>query len=135
MMNSPLALDGRHPSINLEELEPIPGVRTVAVQLTPGVATRLLERNMHNRKLSEKVIQKYVSEIRAGEWRLTPGGIGFNDRGELVDGQHRLHAIVRAQTTVPMLITLSLPAASQEKVDRQRRRTLFDALFLAGMAV
>lgn len=52
-----------------------------------------------------------------------------------MDGQHRLHAIVRAQTTVPMLITLSLPAASQEKVDRQRRRTLFDALFLAGMAV
>lgn len=134
-MNSPLSLNGRHPSINLEELELIPGVRTVAVHLTPAIATRLLERNVHNRKLSEKVIQKYVSEIRAGEWRLTPGGIGFNDRGELVDGQHRLHAIVRSQTTVPMLITLGLPAASQEKVDRQRRRTLFDALFLAGMAV
>lgn len=134
-MNSPFSLNGRHPSINLEELELIPGVRTVAVHLTPGVATRLLERNVHNRKLSEKVIQKYVAEIRAGEWRLTPGGIGFNDRGDLVDGQHRLHAIVRSQTTVPMLITLGLPAASQEKVDRQRRRTLFDALFLAGMAV
>jgi len=108
-------------------------VRTVAVQLTPSVATRLLERNIHNRKFSAKVIQKYVSEIRAGEWRLTHGGIGFNDRGELVDDQHRLHAIVRSQTTVSMLITLGLPAASQEKVDRQRRRTLFDALFLAGL--
>ncbi len=63
-----------------------------------------------------------------------PGGIGFDDHGALVDGQHRLHAIARSGMEVPLLITLGLPAASQEKVDRQRRRTLYDALYLTGMA-
>ncbi len=106
----------------------------MAVYLTPDLAKRLLDRNVHNRKISEKVVQKYTEEIKAGEWRLTPQGIGLNELGELVDGQHRLSAIIRANQPVPMLLTIGLPAASQEKVDRQRRRTLFDALFLAGKA-
>jgi hypothetical protein len=134
-MNSPLKLNGRFPPISFQDLEEIPGVRTVAVHLTPAFAQRLLERNVHNRKLSEKVVQKYIAEIKAGEWRLTPGGIGFDDQGALVDGQHRLQAVMRTNQAVPMLLTLGLPSASQEKVDRQRRRTLFDALYLAGHAV
>ncbi|WP_395750156.1 hypothetical protein [Prosthecobacter sp.] len=134
-MKPTLVLNGQFPRVNLEELDAIPGVRCVAVWLTVSTAQRLLERNVHNRKFSENVVQKYVMEIKAGEWRLTPAGIGFNDKGELVDGQHRLHAIVRAKTAVPMLITLGLPSSSQEKVDRQRRRTLFDALYLAGLAI
>ncbi len=134
-MNLPAHLNGNYPLVDLTSLEEIPGVRTFAVRLTSPAAKRLLERNVHNRKISEKVILKYISEIKAGEWRLTPGGIGFDDKGRLVDGQHRLHAIVRSNEPVPMLITIGLPSASQEKVDRQRRRTLFDALFLAGHAV
>ena len=134
MNTASLRLNGKFSPVNLHELEEIPGVRSIAVMLTPASAQRLLERNIHNRKISEKVIQKYIMEIKAGEWRLTPAGVGFNDRGELVDGQHRLHAIARANIAVPMIITLGLPAAGQEKVDRQRRRSLFDALYLAGHA-
>jgi hypothetical protein len=134
-MNTLFKLNGQLPALDLSALETIPGVRSIAVQLTPAAAQRLLERNKHNRKISEKVIQKYAAEIKAGEWRLTPAGIGFDDHGVLVDGQHRLSAIVRANQAVPMLITLGLPNACQEKVDRQRRRTLFDALFLAGHAI
>ena len=134
-MNTLFHLNGQLPALDLSALETIPGVRSIAVQLTPAAAQRLLERNKHNRKISEKVIQKYAAEIKAGEWRLTPAGIGFDDHGVLVDGQHRLSAIVRANQAVPMLITLGLPNACQEKVDRQRRRTLFDALFLAGHAI
>lgn len=133
-MNNPLHLNGRFPAVNFQELDEVPGVRTIAVHLTPAVAKRLLERNVHNRKISEKVILKYVAEIKAGEWRLTPGGIGFDDQGALVDGQHRLHAIVRSNQTVPILVTLGLPCTSQEKVDRQRRRSLFDALYVSGIA-
>lgn len=125
-------VNGHFSPVNLSDLEVIPGIRSVAVQMTPAFARRLLDRNVHNRKISEKIVLKYTEEIKAGEWRLTPQGIGINDRGELVDGQHRLSAIVRANRTVPMLITIGLPTASQEKVDRQRRRSLFDALYLSG---
>jgi hypothetical protein len=133
-MIHPYRLNGQYSPVNFQDLEEVPGVRTIAVHLTPSAAKNLLERNIHNRKISEKVVQKYTAEIKAGEWRLTPGGIGFDDHGTLVDGQHRLQAIVRANQSVPMLITLGLPTAGQEKVDRHRRRTLFDALYLAGFA-
>jgi hypothetical protein len=133
-MLHPYRLNGQYSPVNFQDLEEVPGVRTIAVHLTPSAAKSLLERNIHNRKISEKVVQKYTAEIKAGEWRLTPGGIGFDDHGTLVDGQHRLQAIVRANQSVPMLITLGLPTAGQEKVDRHRRRTLFDALYLAGFA-
>jgi hypothetical protein len=128
-------LNGNFPPIELTHLAPIGGVQTIAVQLDGATARRMLERNVRNRKLSEKVIQKYASEIKAGEWRLTPASIGFDDTGTLVDGQHRLHAIARTNETVPVLITLGLPFAGQEKIDRQRRRSLYDALYLAGHAV
>ena len=133
-MIHPYRLNGQYSPVNFQDLEEVPGVRTIAVHLTTAAAKKLLERNVHNRKISEKVVQKYTAEIKAGEWRLTPGGIGFDDHGTLVDGQHRLQAIVRANQSVPMLITLGLPTAGQEKVDRHRRRTLFDALYLAGFA-
>lgn len=41
---------------------------------------------------------------------------------------------MRAGKAVPVMIITGLPNSSQEKVDRQRRRSLFDALFLAGKA-
>ncbi|WP_009963662.1 hypothetical protein [Verrucomicrobium spinosum] len=124
--NLPGALTG------LDCLETIPGISSVAVQLTPEMARRMLERNLRNRKLSEQVVDKYVEEIRNDEWRLTPAAVGFDCEGRLVDGQHRLTAIVKSRRTVPMIVTTGLPAAAQEKVDRQRRRSLFDALYLSG---
>jgi hypothetical protein len=116
----------------LTQLDQIPGILSRAVYLTPAEAKTMLERNRHNRKISEQTIKKYVQEILADEWLVTPAGIGFDCEGTLVDGQHRLNAIVRANRTVPIVITTGLPVASQEKVDRQRRRTLFDALYLSG---
>jgi hypothetical protein len=128
MNTASLRLNGKFSPVNLHELKEIPGVRSIAVMLTPASAQRLLERNIQNRETSKKIIRKYITEIKADECRPTPGGVGFNDRGELVDGQHRLHAIARANVAVSMMITLGLPAASQEKVDRQRRRSLFNTL-------
>jgi hypothetical protein len=133
-MNQSIRLNGKHPAVDFSELDEVAGVTSIAVYITPEIAARLLLRNTRNRKLSEKVVVKYVAEIQAGEWRLTPAGIGFDDTGVLVDGQHRLSAIVRAKQAVPLVVTLGLPSTSQEKVDRQRRRTLFDALYLAGHA-
>lgn len=133
-MDQQIKLNGQYPAVDLADFERIPGVTTIAVQVTPKLAVKLLARNVRNRKISEKVVQKYVEEIRAGDWRLTPAGIGFDNGGVLLDGQHRLAAIAKSGLAAPLLITLGLPPASQEKVDRQRRRTLFDALYLSGHA-
>ncbi|WP_009964176.1 hypothetical protein [Verrucomicrobium spinosum] len=125
-------LNGKYARLDLGHLEPVPGVKSLAVYLSPETAKAMLARNVRNRKLSDQVVEKYVEEILNDEWRLTPAAVGFDAEGTLVDGQHCLSAIVKAGVTVPMVLTTGLPVASQEKVDRQRRRSLFDALYLSG---
>lgn len=98
-MNPPYRLNGKHPPINLQDLEEAPGARTIAVHLTAATGKILLERNIHDRKISEAAMQKYATGIKAGEWRLTLGGIGFgpDHHGILADGQHRLPTIIWAK--------------------------------------
>lgn len=49
-----------------------------------------------NRPISQKRVNDYALEMLAGRWRLTHQGIAFNVKGNLVDGQHRLMALVQA---------------------------------------
>jgi hypothetical protein len=102
--------------------------------VTPHIAEVLLEANTHNRHLSEATVDKYAYEMRHDEWLLSASGIGFDRNGVLCDGQHRLSAIVKSGATVPMLIAYGLAPASQEKVDRQKKRSLFDVFSIAGYA-
>lgn len=116
----------------IDRLTEVPGYTARMVMVTPADAATLLKRNTHNRKVRPSVVAKYVSEIGAGEWRPIPAGIGFDEDGVLLDGQHRLAAIVEAGVAVPLLVVTGFPRASQEKCDRHTRRSLFDAMTLAG---
>jgi len=101
-------------------------------EITPEIAKKLLELNTHNRKIKAGVVQKYVKEIMAGAWVPTASGIGFNEDGILIDGQHRLMAIVESGITVKLLVVTDLPKLSQEKTDTHTKRSAFDVGHLAG---
>lgn len=104
--------------------------------VTPPAALALLEKNTHNRKLSEATVGKYAEEIKSGQWLPVPQGIGLDDQPieTLMDGQHRLAAIVKANEGAWLLIVRNLPAAAQEKIDRQKRRVLAEAFALSGLS-
>jgi len=118
----------------LKQCEFIAGIHTYSIMITPFVAKELLKANVHNRKISGLTVKKYINEMESGEWMLSPQGIGFNDKGELIDGQHRLQAIIDSNITVPILVVTGLPIRTQEKVDRQKKRSLYDVFYLAGYA-
>lgn len=42
--------------------------------------------------------------MRRGDWLVTHQGIAFDTRGVLVDGQHRLGAVVEADVTVKIAV-------------------------------
>lgn len=112
----------------------IPGIEVRCVMVTPHIAKKLLESNRRNRKLSPAIVLKYATEMLSNEWFLSSAGIGIDYNGILCDGQHRLHAVVDSGVTVPMLIVFGLAPGSQEKIDRQKRRSLFDVGKIAGWA-
>src|SRR5262249_29433317 len=57
-------------------------------------------------------------------WKLTHQGICFDANGFLIDGQHRLHAIVMAGKSVQMIVAHNRGAAFHDPIDRGRARSL-----------
>jgi len=67
-----------------------------------------------------------------GRWQFTGDAIKFAVGGQLLDGQHRLHALVEADASLPMLVVRDVPPAAQAVMDSGSKRTAADALSLSG---
>ncbi len=71
----------------------------VSVIISPRTARRWLARNTQNGPRNPERVADFAAAILAGEWRPDDTSIRFVD-GELVDGHHRLAAIVAADRSV-----------------------------------
>lgn len=101
--------------------------------ITPEMATRLLELNTSNRKLQEAHVERLANAIKNGEWQFCGESIKVSTDNTLLDGQHRLHAIVRAGTAVEMILVEGLPKESFHVIDTcKRARSAADVLHIAG---
>lgn len=93
------------------------------------MATEILENhNSKNRNLSESTVQSYANDMKNGRWTMTHQGIAFDVNGTLLDGQHRLWAIVFANIPIEFMVTRGLPVEKDGKftmdaIDRNRVRT------------
>lgn len=101
--------------------------------ITPAVARKYLEKNIdNNRHISERTVAVYANDMKNRNWRITHQGIAFNTDGKLVDGQHRLRAVIKADTPVKMMVTRGLETESMRNIDQNRPRTSADSLKIAG---
>jgi len=108
-------------------------IRSEIVTLTPADAKEILaSRNTHNRILRPKAVADYARDMAAGSWRVNGEAIKFDHDGVLLDGQHRLHAIVAAGVPVAFLVVTGLEPETQDTMDSGRKRTTGDALGLHG---
>ncbi|MEU9948433.1 hypothetical protein [Streptomyces sp. NPDC047939] len=107
-------------------------MRMEIVDVSPETAAAWLTHNTSNRPLSKGTVQQLAGQIQRGEWQLTHQGIAFDEDGGLIDGQHRLAAIVKAGRPVPLTVTHGVPRAAFTVMDTGRKRTGRDTLALAG---
>lgn len=63
-------------------------------------ATMLATQNDHNRPLSQAHVNKLIREINDGRWVPNGETVKISKTGKLLDGQHRLAAVVQTQTGV-----------------------------------
>lgn len=98
----------------------------------PELAERWLERNSSNRPIRQRDVDKYARDMAAGNWQMTGEAIKFDVSGTLLDGQHRLWAIVDSGQTIRMTIVTGLAPESQSVMDSGTKRTAGDALHLSG---
>jgi hypothetical protein len=102
------------------------------VDVTPELAAAILSEGSRNRNIRRKDVIRYAADMKQGLWATTGEAIKFDQDGSLLDGQHRLSAVVDAQITVPMLFVYDIPRASQDVMDSGRKRSLADQLAMRG---
>jgi hypothetical protein len=76
--------------------------------ITPQKAYQYLETMDGNRAVRQSKVDQYEQMMRRGLWRLTHQGIAFHKDGRLVDGQHRLWALIAAGLTIKMMVSYGL---------------------------
>lgn len=100
----------------------------LTMEIHPALAEVMLQLNTDNRPLNSRTVTRYAQDMEAGAWKPVSQGIGFDVNGRLTNGQHRLAAIVKSQTTLPFAIFTGLPEESFAHEDQGRTRTVGDLI-------
>jgi hypothetical protein len=101
---------------------------TVIETITPHIAELYLKFNNNNRPLRKSHIRELASDMMGGNWQVTHQGIAFDITGRLIDGQHRLHAILEAGVSIQISVTRGCSASSFSILDRGSSRSPSDIL-------
>lgn len=104
------------------------------VHVTPEIARQWLATNTHNRNIRSRIVAAYARDMENGDWMLNGEPIKFAADGTLLDGQHRLSAIVRSEASVDLLVVRGVAAEAQDTMDSGINRTFSDQLGLSGEA-
>jgi hypothetical protein len=82
-----------------------------------------------NRSTQDNIVQKYVRMMQMGTWYLSPAAISFDVNGRLVDGHHRLQAVILSGCTVEFMRADNVPLNVVDKLDTGKTRLTSDLLY------
>lgn len=92
--------------------------------ITPTLAEHVLEHcNTLNRKINKRWVTFLAESIKNGEWQLNGEPIIFSKTQKLIDGQHRLLAIVEADREVETYVTTNVEDKNFVSVDTGHSRS------------
>lgn len=100
--------------------------------ITPEQAAEMLEKNVRNRSVNRRSVDRLAAAISAGEWRFNAQPIQLTEAGEVLDGQHRLMACVAAGIAIECLVVWDALPETQETMDMGKARTVSDIFKLRG---
>lgn len=101
--------------------------------ITPVLAEEYLKHNTNNRQLRKNIVSYYAKQMRDGQWMLNGESIVFNEQGTLVDGQHRLAAVIESGTSVDMLVVRNADRDSFATIDSGITRKVQDTFYVKGI--
>lgn len=97
-------------------------------EITPEMARKFLNHNHSNRNLRQRAVDEYKRAMDKGFWRITGDGISLDAEGKLLDGQHRLQAIIEHGKPVIMAVIRGVEAGAQQYMDSGKTRRISDNL-------
>lgn len=100
--------------------------------VTPELARKMLEKNTKNRPLNQRHAERFRDAISAGEWWMNGEAIIFSADGTLLNGQHRLWAVVAAGTGIDVMIVRGIDPDAFKTIDGVRSRRAGEVLSMSG---
>ena len=104
------------------------------ISISPAFAAELLKGNVANRSLIKRKIAQYVSDMKNGLWTPdTAETVKLTKNMRVLDGQHRLHAIVIAGVTIDMFVAYNVPETAMNNIDTGTARSVKNIVELNGI--
>lgn len=101
--------------------------------IKPVMAKEWLENhNPKNRPLTPSTVKKYAGAIKGDEWKMNGEPIVFDREGNLLNGQHRLSAVVEADKPIWALTVRGVDPSVFDTYDVGKRRSAGDILGISG---
>lgn len=109
------------------------GSLTIKVEtITPDDAARMLGTMVGNRSLRQTAVRRYAREMVAGKWLLNGEAIKIDRAGRLIDGQHRMSAVLVAKVPVQMHVVRGVDPDAMATLDTGVGRSFYDSRVIAG---
>ena len=107
-------------------------MKTTLMEITPQIAASFLEKNTSNRPLNNRHVKRLAREMEMGRWKINGSTICLNGQ-MLIDGQHRLAAVVLSGCTIQSLVVEGLDSNVFSTIDAGKPRSAGDTLTLLGV--
>ena len=109
-------------------------MRVVVEKITPNRARELIgaAADQPQRHVSYTRVERFAHAIRAGQWMVTHQAIAIDKDGVVFDGQHRLHAIIKADMPVEATIAYDADPGTFAVIDTGAARNAGNTLTIAG---
>ena len=101
--------------------------------VTPKIAQEFLITNIANRAVNVSIVKAYASELSKGSFITNGDSIRFDINGNLIDGQHRLLAIIMSGVSANILLVYGLPVEAFKTIDCGKKRSAADILKIEGV--
>lgn len=104
-------------------------MRIERIELTPNMAEYFLSRNYdEQRRINYNWVETISNDIREGRWNpnIPNSAIVFSKRGDMLDGQHRCLAVVKANMPVRTYAIYDVDESSFGDIDNGISRTARD---------
>jgi hypothetical protein len=109
-------------------------MKTRTEVIGPELAAFYLTFNTANRPLKQAHVNFLASQMSENTWKQDGSPIRFSSNPiTLLDGQHRLQAIVISGKSYPFLVVEDLPHDTFKTIDTGKTRSLADAFAISGI--
>lgn len=100
--------------------------------VTPKYAEELLKMNVSNRKVRRSKVDSLAESMKKGEWELSNDAIVISEGNILLNGQHRLLAVVKSGVACNFIVFTGATDSSFGIMDTPSVRRVSDVIYRMG---